>query len=75
VSCKNDSSNIAINASGQTLLNRIPPPKGFEWIIEKSGSFGEFLQNSKLKKAGSQILDFNQNPINNQSEHNKTTGS
>lgn len=67
--CKNDNSSIEINSSGLTLLERIKAPKGYNWITEERGSFGEFLQNTKLKKAGSQILDFRQNPISNQSEH------
>lgn len=67
--CKNDNSAVVINPSGQTLLERISTPEGYEWIIEERGSFGEFLQNSELKKAGSQILDFKQKPISNQSEH------
>lgn len=67
--CKNDNSSIENNSSGLTLLERIKAPKGYDWITEERGSFGEFLQNTKLKKAGSQILDFRQNPISNQSEH------
>lgn len=67
--CKSDNSEIAINPSGQTLVERIQAPEGYEWIIEESGSFGEFLQNSELRKHGSLILDFNQKPIGNQSEH------
>ena len=69
VGCKNDNSSIEINSSGLTLLERVKAPEGYDWITEESGSFGEFLQNTKLKKNGSQILDFSQNPINNQSEH------
>lgn len=67
--CKNDNSSIEINSSGLTLLERIKAPEGYVWVTEESGSFGEFLQNAKLKKTGSQILDFKQNPISNQSEH------
>lgn len=67
--CKNDNSSVEINSSGLTLIERIKAPKGYDWITEERGSFGEFLQNTKLKKAGSQILDFRQNPISNQSEH------
>jgi len=67
--CKNDNSKIAIIPSGTTPLERIKAPKGYDWITEERGSFGEFLQNTKLKKTGSEILDFRQNPINNQSEH------
>lgn len=69
VGCKNNNSETGINPWEQTLLERIKAPEGFEWIIEESGSFGEFLQNSEVKKPGSQILDFNQQPIRNQSEH------
>jgi hypothetical protein len=69
IGCKNDNSSIEINSSGLTLLERIKAPKGFDWITEERGSFGDFLQNTKLKKTGSQILDFRQNPISNQSEH------
>ena len=67
--CKNDNSSIGFNSSGLTLLERIKAPKGYDWIIEERGSFGEFLQNTTLKKPGSQILDFRQKPISNQSEH------
>lgn len=69
LACKNDNSKIAIIPSGTTPLKRIQAPKGYDWITEERGSFGEFLQNTKLKKTGSEILDFRQNPINNQSEH------
>ena len=67
--CKNDNSSIEINSSGLTLLERVKAPKGYDWIPEERGSFGEFLQNTKLKKVGSPIIDFRQNPISNQSEH------
>ena len=69
LACKNDNSKIAIIPSGTTPLKRIKAPRGYDWITEERGSFGEFLQNTKLKKTGSEILDFRQNPINNQSEH------
>lgn len=69
LSCKHDNSKIAMNPSAETLMERIPAPEGYEWIMEESNSFGEFLQNAELKKAGSPILDFNQQPIGNQSEH------
>jgi hypothetical protein len=67
--CKHDNSSIEINSSGLTLLERVKAPKGYDWIPEERGSFGEFLQNTKLKKVGSPIIDFRQNPISNQSEH------
>lgn len=67
--CKNNNSEISINISEEKLIDRIPAPEGYEWISEDSGSFGEFLQHSKLKKDGSKILDFKNKPIRNQSEH------
>ena len=69
LACKNDNSKIAIIPSGTTPLKIIKAPRGYDWITEERGSFGEFLQNTKLKKTGSEILDFRQNPIYNQSEH------
>jgi hypothetical protein len=67
--CRYDNSKIAVHPSRQTLLERIQTPQGYEWIIEESGSFGEFLQNVQLQKAGSLIFDYKQKPIRNQFEH------
>jgi hypothetical protein len=67
--CSQENSKIETNPLGKTLLTRIQTPEGYEWIIEESGTFGEFLQNAPLKKEGSQILDFSQNTIGNQYEH------
>lgn len=67
--CEQSNSTIAINGEGEILIERVPAPEGYEWIKEDSGSFGEFLQNIRLKKDGSPILDYNQKPISNQSEH------
>jgi hypothetical protein len=60
---------VNVNVNGNTLRKRIPPPKGFEWVEEKPGSFAEFLQNVPLKKPGSKILDYEKRPISNQYEH------
>lgn len=51
------------------LLERITVPEGYDWIIEENGSLGKFLQHSKLKKAGSPVLNYKQKPIRNQSKH------
>lgn len=67
--CRDNNEKIAVNKTGETLIERVLAPEGYEWIIEDSGSFGEFLQNIPLKKDGSPILDYNQKPISNQSEH------
>lgn len=58
-----------VDASGESIRARIEAPPGFEWEEEASGSFGEFLQQTKLKASGSQILDFRGEPIGNQAEH------
>lgn len=67
--CSDNNKKIVVNKTGETLQERVLAPDGFVWIIEESGSFGEFLQNTNLKKDESLILDYNQKPIRNQSEH------
>jgi hypothetical protein len=52
-----------------TIRERIAPPKGYTWVTEPKGSFGEYLQLSPLKPKGSKILDYTQSPIGNQYEH------
>lgn len=69
LSCKNDNTSVITHPNTATLVERIPAPKGFDWMQEKEGSFGKFLQNVKLKEAGSKILNYKKEPINNQSEH------
>ena len=53
----------------QNIRERIAPPRGYTWVTEPKGSFGEYLQNSPLKPKGAKILDHNQSPISNQHEH------
>lgn len=67
--CHQNNSKIITNSVGETIKDRILAPDGYEWIIEEENSFGEFLQYVKVKKQGSKILDFNNQPINNQAEH------
>ncbi|HET9056094.1 MAG TPA: DUF4846 domain-containing protein [Chitinophagaceae bacterium] len=69
LNCKPDYPNDKIITTGETVYERVNPPKGFSWIKEENGSFGEFLQTLKVEPAGSKILDYNNNPISNQSEH------
>ncbi|MGR6088080.1 MAG: DUF4846 domain-containing protein [Arcticibacter sp.] len=57
------------NPNGSEIKSRIQPPAGFSWVEEEAESFGNFLQNLKLKPSGSQILDYTGTPIANQSEH------
>jgi hypothetical protein len=68
-SCKSDSTTVELNSTGETIRSRVLAPQGYEWMDENSNSFGEFLQNCKLKKAGSKIVDFQNKPIANQYEH------
>lgn len=73
VNCGNKSeipfSHSSSVGSGETLRSRIAPPKGYSWVDEEEGSFAEFLQGVKLKEKGSKILDYRNNPIDNQYEH------
>ena len=66
---KNEYLELNTNPDGSEIKSRIQPPAGFSWVEEEAGSFGNFLQNLKLKPSGSQILDYTGTPIANQSEH------
>jgi hypothetical protein len=60
---------VKTNPLGNTLMDRIPAPKGYEWIMEESGSFGNYLQHAQVQNDGSRILDYQGTPISNQNEH------
>jgi len=64
-----EESSAVITPTGEKLINRIAPPKGYTWEIAMPNSFAEFLQNLPLAPAGSPVLDYAGNPISNQSEH------
>jgi hypothetical protein len=64
-----EESSAVITPTGEKLINRIAPPTGYTWEKAMPNSFAEFLQNLPLAPAGSPILDYAGNPINNQSEH------
>lgn len=57
------------NTRQKTIIKRIPPPEGYQWVNEPVGSFEEFLQNLPLKEVGSPILDYTGKKISNQSAH------
>lgn len=74
VNCSNDQPlsrplSVTSTNTGPTLRSRIQPPKGYRWVDEPQGSFPAFLQEVRLKREGSKILDYNNQPIRNQSEH------
>ena len=52
-----------------SVLERIPPPKGFGRIQTKSGSFAEWLQHLPLKEAGSKVYLYNGSLKNRQDVH------
>ena len=58
-----------LNKSGKTISERIPAPEGFKWMEEKEDSFGYFLKNLPLKEDGAEVLDYQNQPIYNQSGH------
>ena len=58
-----------INPNGNTVRSRILAPQGFEWLQTKPGTFGHYLQNFPVKKAGTKILKFDGKPIATQNLH------
>ncbi|WP_442265774.1 DUF4846 domain-containing protein [Tenacibaculum sp. ZS6-P6] len=47
-----------INKDGKTIKSRIKPPKGYERNTIKNNSFQYYLRNYKLKKHGSEIINY-----------------
>lgn len=62
-------SSVPINKDKNTIRERFSPPKDYEWVDEKSDSFGYFIENFKLKPYGSQILKYDGSPIATQHLH------
>ncbi len=60
---------LKINKNKNTIRERFSPPEGYDWIDEKPGSFGHFIENFKLKPYGSQIVKYDGTPISTQHLH------
>lgn len=60
---------IQVNKDKNTVRERFSPPEGYEWVEEKPGSFGYFIENFKLKPYGSRILKYDGTPIAAQHLH------
>ena len=60
---------LKINKNKNTIRERFSPPEGYEWIEEKPGSFGHFIENFKLKPYGSPILKYDGVPVSSQHLH------
>ncbi|MFZ4930295.1 DUF4846 domain-containing protein [Chryseobacterium sp. Mn2064] len=62
-------SSVHIIKDKNTIKGRFSPPQNYQWIEEKTGSFGYFIENFTLKPYGSQILKYDGNPISTQHLH------
>ncbi|AZA85033.1 hypothetical protein C1637_12420 [Chryseobacterium lactis] len=60
---------VSVNKDKNTVKERFSPPEGYEWIKEKSDSFGYFIENFKLKPYGSPILKYDGSSISTQHLH------
>lgn len=60
---------LKINKDKNTVRERFPAPEGYEWINEKPGSFGYFIEQFPLKPYGSPILKYDGNKIRTQHLH------
>ena len=58
-----------VNESGNTVADRLIPPKGFKRIETVSGSWPYFLQHLTLEKFGKPILKYDGTQISDQSHH------
>ncbi|HSI91381.1 MAG TPA: DUF4846 domain-containing protein, partial [Adhaeribacter sp.] len=55
-----------ISPSGKTLEARLPVPPGFQRLVVKPNSIGNYFRNLPLKPDGSQVLLYNGREKNNQ---------
>lgn len=60
---------LKINKDKNTIKERFPAPEGYEWINEKPGSFGYFIEHFTLKPYRSPILKYNGDKIATQHLH------
>lgn len=60
---------VYINKDKNTVKERFSAPEGYEWMDEKPGSFGYFIENFKLKPYGSPVLKYDGSLISTQDLH------
>ena len=60
---------LKINEDKNTIKERFPAPKGYEWMEEQPNTFGYYLENFPLQKYGSPILKYDGTAIETQNLH------
>lgn len=60
---------LHIDKDKSTVITRFVPPTNYKWIIQKPGSFGEFLVNFPLYPKNFPVRDFRGIPIEKQYNH------
>ncbi len=61
--------NLDVDYTQSTIRSRFQPPRGYVWIKEQPGSFGDFLVNFPLYPENFPIRDYQQIPISKQNNH------
>lgn len=64
-----DDTPLFINPQGTTIESRIMVPKGFSRVPSSSEEIAGFIRTIPLKEDGSQVLKYDNNPINDQNNH------
>lgn len=60
---------LIIDHTKMTIRTRFSPPKGFAWVRETPGSFGEYVVNFPLYPATFPVRDYEKIPIDRQTNH------
>lgn len=60
---------LIIDLQKSTIITRFTPPKGFRWIKEQPGTFGEYLTNFPLHPVNFPVRDYTGSPIEKQGNH------
>ena len=60
---------LNIDLKRSKIITRFTPPKGYFWVKEESGSFGEYLVNFPLHPPNFPIRDYRTVPVDRQNGH------
>ena len=60
---------LLVDLKKSKIITRFTPPKGYFWMKEQPGSFGEYLVNFPLHPPGFPVRDYRMVPVKTQDRH------
>ncbi len=65
----NENSYVKINENKNTIKTRFSPLDDYTWVETEHNSYGNFIENFKLKNFGEPIIKYNGEKVSNQNNH------